>query len=1013
VVNEQHGGSQLPPGDYKVKVDTNFELPSNINMRDPEGQFFSQLDVKRNWFDRFAGTHFKDRGSVQRYVLDAASSLHQVLTGPAVVAKDYGARFERILMAKAEDFAKTVKTFKPARQAAINDYIREANFKGIAFDKADLASRGFSSSEVDAIRKWRSFWDDHHYLENLDLVRSLRNQGYEYFKNQNAELFARPIGRSPAVTSFYDPAVDAVRSFSKGELDDLYNKGGTIARLRRPAAFNGTTTEHMIVRNTPTEYTRALRDSDKALNKREGYFTLTYKAAKFVDELDNAGKKIRTVAVAGDQKEAEAFVKRMQANQPGASYKIRNDDRGYRYNTDEHWDIESASGRIAQRHRGQLLQDASGLNHLGDMGYIEHPALSAERAAKSISGRTVMRNVIDTGVERFMKQYERVLPKDKYGNARFPQSAAEIGLVGERQSKDVADARTTWEYLSWLRSGYINSMNDGYKAVLNQMADAVGAHSAFGERALRGAAGVDIANAPRKTVFAAYLATNPLRQVFTQAVQAWRITSYNPTGLITGRVPKLMMEYYGNHSLGRAATEFTNFMDKSGFTEAVKHHNLGGSVLNTLADEGNAVTRGFASSVGLTRRIGFDNGELANIVAHSAAVYDRYKALGRNLKDTDVVQRMHDEIRALTYDMNAAGDMPYNQGAASALLQFMQMPHKAFLQFTNRRLDPTVKARMLVGDLLLWGVGIDKVANAMGFNFLPDSDPDTKKWLTDGIVATAYNHTLQKLFPGTHDVDFSALNPYQLDGWHKLFVAATTGGLMPLFNSSPVGSLVSNRFADAFKQMSAVFSPQPYDNRTTPEKFLDTVNSVAKLSSGWNNAQKAYLMQKAGEQRDKYGALLDEKTTTGDAIAQAFGFQSEQQAKSFDLSQEISKDSKKHKDDVLAKYNDIKKFYADAYAGGNTPDIERLNQIAGAAMMIYDNDPVALQIIQKQFAYDAAGQDAGLAKSMLRSFNLPGMTDYKDQIDRGPWDDATKTQMKQALDFAKDSQELLDQQEGK
>ena len=82
-------------------------------------------------------------------------------------------------------------------------------------------------------------------------------------------------------------------------------------------------------------------------------------------------------------------------------------------------------------------------------------------------------------------------------------------------------------------------------------------------------------------------------------------------------------------------------------------------------------------------------------------------------------------------------------------------------------------------------------------------------------------------------------------------------------------------------------------------------------------------------------------------------------------------------------------------------------------MMLYDNDPVALQIIQKQFAYDAAGKDAGLAKQMLRSFNLPGMTDYKDQIDRGPWDDATKAQMKQALDFAKNSQELLDQQEGK
>jgi hypothetical protein len=992
-------------GDYKIQVNANPELgPSFMNE-------ISNLDVKRNPLDRFAGTHFKDRGSIQRYVVDAASMLHQTLTGASVVAKDYGARFERILMGKAEDFAKTVKGFSKDRQAKIDDYFREANFKGIAFDKTDLAARGFTDSEVAAIRKWRSFWDDHHYLENLDVVRSLRNQGYEYFKNKNAELFARPIGRSTNVTSFYDPAIDAVRSFNKGELDDLYNKGGTIARLRRPSVFNGDATEHMIVRQTPSEYTRALKDSDKVLNKREGYFTVTYKAAKFVDEVDSTGKKVRTLAVAGDTKEAQAFINRTQANNPGKLYNIRNDDRGFRYNSDEHWDINEAGGRIAQRHRGQLLEDAAGLNHLGDHGYVESPALSAERAAKSISGRTVMRNVIDTGVERFMKQYEEVLPKNAWGEARFPQSAAEIGKIGERNTKLSADARTTWEYLNWLRQGYINSMNDGYKAVLNTMADAAGEKSAFLERGLRKAGDADVANFPRKTVFAAYLATSPLRQVFTQAVQAWRIASYNPTGLLSGRVPKLIMEFYVHHTgLTSATTDFTKFIDKSGLAEAVKHHNLAGSVLESLADEGNAITRGVKSTIGFSRRIGFDNGELANMISHAAAVYDRYKALGRDLKNTDVAQRAHDEIRALTYDMNAAGDMPYNQGAAATFLQFMQMPHKAWLQMTNRRLEPTTRARMLVGDLLLWGGALDFVSDKLGFDFLPQNDTEAQKIMHEGLVSYAYNHTLQKFFPNTHDVDFGMLNPYGIDGWTKLFTAASTGGLMPILNSSPAGSFFSGRFAKVFKQMSSVFAPQPYDNRNTPEKFVDIMTSVADLSSGFSNAHKAYLMMKAGEQRDKYGALIDEKTTTGDAIAQSFGFQSKEEAQSYALGVQMSTDSKSHKDEALKVYKNIKQFYADAYAGTDTPDMDRLSQIAGAAMQMYENDPVALQVIQQQFARDAAGTDNELAKQMLRSFGLPGNQDFKTRIERGPWDDGTKAQMKQALDYMQNAQASLDQQ---
>jgi hypothetical protein len=991
-------------GDYKIQVKSNPEV--NPSWFDE----MSALAVKRNPLDRFAGTNFGDRASLQRYAIDAASMLDKHITGPAAVAKDYGARFEKAFVGKAEDFAKDFRSFPEARQAKINDYIREANFKGIDFDQADLAARGFTNSEVGAIRKWRDFWDDHHYLENLDVVRSLRNQGFEYFKNANAELYARPIGAARNVSRFYDPASDTVRSFAPNELEDLYNKGGTLARLRRPATLSGEQVEHMIIRQTPTEYSRALKDSDTVLNKRKGYYSISYNGAKFIDEVDGNGNKIRTVAVAGDTNEAKAFIKRMVANDPSKAYALRNDSRNFRFNSDEHWDVNSAGGRINQRQRGQLLEDASAPAQLGDTKYIDSPAKSAERAAKSISGRTVMRNFLDTASERFMKQYADVLPADNaWGGKRFPQSASEIGRLGETTSKRVADARTTWEYLNYLKNGYINSINDGMKAVFNVIADEAGEKGfSTTERALRSAGEVDPFGKLRKTVFGAYLATNPLRQIVTQSAQAWRITSYNPTGIISGRVPKLINEFYGSHAFGTTATDFTKFMDRSGFTEAVKHHNLIGSSLTSLADQQTMIGKGAAAVTGTLRRIGFDSGELANMVAHSAAVYDRYKALGRNVKDRTVMEQMQSEIRALTYDMNAAGDMPYNQGAAAALLQFMQMPHKALLQFTNRRIDPAVRARMMVGDFVLWGTALDGLSNAMSFDFMPDDGSVKSEVLRDGIVSTLYNHALNTVFEGTHKQDFSALSPYGLDGWMKLWHSLTGQGIYQTVMNSPSAGLIGSRFTEVAKNMASFFNPKPFDDRTTPDKFVDLMTSTAALSSGFSNAHKAYLVKKFGERRDAYGQLIDSNTTNGDVIAQAFGFTSQAQAQNYDMANQMREDTNRHKQQVLQVYKDIKKFYAQHYYENESPDTKFMTDVTGAAMQYYANDPDALKIIQEQWTRDSVGVDANLTKQMFNSFNLPGMTDYRTRIANMDVDDNTKKQMNDALDFAKNSQKELD-----
>lgn len=995
-------------GDYKIQVNTDLELnPSMLSERDT-------LDVKRNWFDRFAGTQFVNRGSVNRYIFDAASTLHKTITSAAGVAKDYGARFEKYMLGKASEYSDAYKQLSKGSQAKIDDYVREANFKGIAFDQVDLAARGFNANEVGVIRKWRNFWDDHYFLENLDVVRTLRSGGYEHFKNTNAELYARPIGKTPSINRFYDPATDTVRGFNAGELDDLYNKGGHLSAFRRPTQFGGDTVDHMIIRQSPTEYSRALKDSDRVLNYKEGYYTITYKAAKFIDEVDANGKRVRTLAVAGDTKEANAFAAQHTANNPGVLTRVRNDTKGMGANSDEAWDINSAGGRIAQRHRGKLLEDASAPNHLGDMKYVANPVESAVRAAKSISGRTVMRPMLESAADRVMKNYARVLPKTQFGETRWPNKASEIGAFGETSTKEVADARTTWEYLNFLRSGYINGIDDGYKAVWNQIADSAGAKGFPGtvERGLRKVGELAPTTFARRRVNDLLIASSPLRQLIVQSAAAYRAITYNPIDYVNGKIPRDMVDFLGSKYFGKAKpTPFLKFLDDSGLVAAVEHHTLTSATLTNLADEANGATRAYRYTLNKLRTIGFDAGETMNIVNHASAVFRRYERLGKDLNNKDVREQAMGEIRALTYNMNAAGDMPYNSGTASALFQFMQMPHKAVLQFANRQLDTATKIRMGIGDMLLWGTAIDGLSNALNFDFLPPNDTVGNKVLHDGLISVGYNGLLQKLFSGTHEADFGSLSPYGFDGWQKLFFETSGGkGVFgaagQAIANSPAGG-VTSKIVQVYKDMSRLWSPMPYDDGNSYEKFQSMVSDVAKLSSGWSNLDKAKLMVEAGNRRDKFNSVVTDNTTTGDVIAQMFGFTDRQQAENYKLSKALSGDIESRKQDVLQVYTDIKKFYANKYAGNNVPDFQYMSAVTGAAMQVYKDDPQAMATIQKQIHADITGPDQDLMFKFFQSMQIPGHNDVETQIARGPWDEATKGRMRQAYEFAKNAQNDL------
>lgn len=1005
-------------GSYLVRINTERMIdPTDITK-------FETETVKRNFFDRSPVSVWNQNGSVSRWMFDAASMISPRYTGAAVVATDMVSRFEKEMLHVADAYAKQYNGLNKVRKAKIDEYLKEANFKGLPFDTADLVGRGFAPEEISTIRSWRDFWDAHFYLENHDVVHSLNSQGFQMFKNTSTELYAKPITKNSTVGKVYDPATGMVLELSQVTLDELYAKGGTLAKLRRPTEFtfnvpHGTgmkpateATEYMMVRNTPTEYLRRFRDSDQVLNYREGYYQLQYKAPRFVDEIvrnpDGSIKSRRAIAVAGDTAEAQHFADRQKRVDPSKEYTVRADDKAVRRGSDDWFDLNATSGRIAQKHRGKLLEDATGINHLGDGTYIVNPVESAVRAAKSISGRTVTRPMLETAKARFISQYGDLLPSNGFGGKMFPSSPGMIGEKGAQFAKRTADARTTWEYIHYLENGYINSVDEFFKQQFNAVGQMLGeAGMARTERAVMKATEMPgPTTLAKNVVFQAYIGLNPLHNWIAQTNQIVRTFAYNPKAWLTGNIPRLLGEYsaskfgFNTTADGQA---FVRFIDTSGLLDSVDKQNLIRGSLLQAADSSNSAVHALGQAVQLPRKLGFDVGESWNLMGHGAAVFDKYKRAGKDVTDTTVMREMHSELRAISYDMNFAGDMVYNQTSAAAMLQFLQVPHKAFLQATNRRIPWETRARMLVGDIALFGIPAATITAVLGGDVLPD-DPKLRDVFTEGLQSVIVNNALSEMMGEKVGVDFSPLAAESLDGWAKIFHGMFSQGMSQVILNSPSGQMFlqeGGRFQNAISQMAKFFSPWHPGERTNEEAIM-VLNEVAKISSGWSNAMKARQQLALKKSMDKYGNVIDPEVNTTEAILQAFGYTTQDTRKLYETQKLALEGSKQYTDEVKQAYKDIKQYYQSKFDAGVT-DPRQMQAVTGQILQAYADSPVALDIISKELSKDLAGKDQQLLYSMLKSVELPKFGLTVDQIKQSPLPEDQKQILIQRLTDAKNA----------
>ena len=975
-------------GNYMVRV----KVPYQVSMHDVGS--IDWVNSKFNVLDQVPQLLWKDSGQAARWVMDAASMLHPVYTGAGVRAEDIGSKITTALLKEAEEFTGRMDKFSKARQSAINEYLTKQNLLGVADDPVHL-SVNFTVAERDAITAFRNFWDTAYAIENRSVVLKERAANWKIIDNANIKQVAKPIHENfkGKVGEVYDAASQKAVKLSTAEADALYSSGGFYARLRRPTAVNGKQVEHIIVRNTPQEYLRALNDNDELLKRRESYYQLHYKAPKFVDvvtrDVHGAVVTRRSVAVANDTGEAKAFTARNQLK-PGEEWDIRNDVKTMASGSDEWYDINQAGGRMATRMRGDTLEVAGNPAFLGQTDYLVNPVDSAVRAARSIGNHTSMSHVLENMKQRFINQYGKFLKDDGFGGKKFPSNFGEIGAKGDR-SRDLRDARTVYGQINFLENGYLNGADDVVKSIMGMGADLAAEYKLYPvERGLNKLAETSPTGALKGAVFKSTIAAHPVRQALIQMHQSVRMASYLADPRLMAKASKNLLQY-GAETFKGGKSAFRQFVEDSGMVDAVTQHNLIREVTANYIDHSSKVLRKIGTPVRVAQEIGFVAGEKFSTIAHLSAVYEKYLSKGEDLNDLRTRSKAFSEARAIMGDMNKAGDMPYNQNWAAFVLQFAQVPHKMFLQITNRRIPASRKARLVAGDMLFWGLPTWAIQNSFTEEMIPDREMRMK--LIEGAESALINTFLQKEFGGNYRIDTSSFSPNDMSGWYSFIDSLFQDSSEEVVMNSPAGRLLgqNGRVQHAFHMMGRYFRPF-FDEDATPVEFMTTVSEVAKVFSGFNDFQKAKLIYELGQRRDTKGIIIENNVPKYAAWFQFFGLGG-QDTKWMYETLKTAKNIKKNEEEEWKKvYTETLKAYS-AMEGKGPEDGRTFTAYTGMLLSIYKDNPKAQAKMMEWARNDALDTNYKLYDNLARTAGAVDLGERRRMIETAPIPEEQKQQL--------------------
>jgi hypothetical protein len=1004
-------GEALTNQDYVVQVKYDYDY-NPLDITD-----FDKVDVNLNIFDRVVGQVQVGQGvNLTRLMKDATSLFDPTISNAALRAEDRSAAIEKQLVQKAKVFDEVYLNLNKTSQQKIQEYVVEANARGLKFDETYLHGRGYNRQEIKALREWKNYWDTVYLIENADMSRTLNAQGWQLWERGDTTLITRPIARNqlPKDKKFYDGETDTIRSYSDAELTEIYEAGGSVSELRTAIQVDGKEVTKMVVPQSSNSFSRRIRENDYILNYRHGYYSVKHQAPWFIDKqvLDDAGNVIRTetVASAGSIKEAKAFSERMSKTD-GFKYIIREDRNSTRTIEDDYIDVNISQGRSAQRYRGKRLRDASGASDV-DHNYIKDPVESMIDAARNVANRTSYSGYLEAAKRRFISNYKEVLPS-KFGRYTYPSSIDEIKKGDVANTRMYQEARQTWEYLNYLQNAYINGIDEVFKSVIRMGAEVVGGKSSKAEKGLLWLADKNPSGFGKNLAFQAYLATNPLRQFVVQGHQAVQLAAIEPTFVATqlskqttGIIKyKMGFKNVGAKIFGVSREEMDSIVrafDDSGLTANVDRHALIQGSLTQMADSWSYQSKAKRAAVKVAstpRKVGFDAGENINMITAWLTMRHRAIKSGKDMSRTDVQAEVGALARDFTYGMNFAGDMPYNQNSVAMIFQFMQAPHKAMLQMTsNKNLTKAEKAQMALFNGVMYSLPPTLMYSM--FPFLSDiEDEQTRDVLVFGLESYLYNTLLTTITGEDTRLDFSGLSPADMYGFYDILTTLWTDGFGEAVANTPASSLLfghNPRITDAFKKGARYFHLWE-DKQERPEDFATVVEAALSVSSGYSNFMKASYALEAKKKLSSSGKLSNQ-VSSAEIAGTLFGFPTIEETQSYISNKASYTKRQEFRDDANKWYKELKRIAAKQ--GIANEDVEFEMKVHNNLLLHFREYPEEFnKIILENLDRDIRERDYVIYESATRNMGIMKSDEFKSWIQSVPMDESNRKELIQAMEL--------------
>lgn len=1022
-------------GDYLVQINFNYRFkPGDI-------EDWYNTTTKRNFFDTMSPVSEGTHGSLTQHLFPATSVLDNVMSLSALTTSDKAAGLEKALLKPLQKFSKATKQLSTDRYAKVMSKIQDANLRGYTPTYTNMKAEGFTDHEIDALNTWRKFWDNAWWLDNTDYNKNSRALGYKKLVDNVNDVMveAKAVNNRGSIKSsvdIADPKTGALKTLTPKDIDFIYERGGLLAELRDPSKIGDDFATHVISLESPDSYLRTINDGDISLHYRPGYYNVSYKGPYFIDRVwsDPLGnvKHKTTVYSSDNRKDADMVASRLDRNVEDDSKHVVRLDKKLGNRKKNTWDLQKAAGRSAQRWRGQRLMDATSNMQGPEHGHILNPIEAAVSSARSISRRATMRDWLDATKTRYINNNADYLPKNQFGHTVFPANKSDIAVQSGRKGtkKGIAKARTEFDYIRSMENGYVNSIDDFWKAGLNTVADILGEkHITVAEKAARDLAKTTLTGQAKKLSFGLFLALNPVRQFLIQAHQGILLSAINPGWFAARAAPQLMYIMARQIGMGaetipesffralgmsrKQADQMFKDLERSGLAAGVDKHSIVRGSLNDMADmmvknSGRSavskVIRPVKNLGHYSRLLGFDAGEWFNIVSAWAAHRDLALKAGLDISKSDVQANIAAKARNFTGSMNAAGDMPYNANELNVLLQFQQQGHKMFsLMTTNRVLSRTDRLKLLGFTTIMWGIPAT-IGGLLWAAMASDKDSNKQaaekahaiELLQRGAESAILNKTAEAISGDKTDVDFSNLNPLNMYGTGQLIHSLFTTTPGEVLANTPTGSLFfgGNPRLTRFVKTTAQYF-HLMDNNDSPVTFSQEAKAFASLSSGFSNAFQAAYTLKYGQALSSYsGNVTDPNVTAPEALAKFFGFSTWASAQKAAESEEFYMASQNLENDVNSWYA---QFRSDMAREDITPDeLEYIRRVHNKAFLVWGGNEKVSSIIERNLMKDASKGDLTFYKRATQSLGIMNYQDWRMLVLNTPQvSDETKQQILQ------------------